>query len=246
METIYNTAITYTQNRIEIRSYESNKRIGFRGNQIYGKHQNKKESRLQSNQRAKKKLINLIHSNFTTASKFITLTFQDNVTNLDDANKAFYSFIRKVRRIEPEIKYVSTIEFQKRGSIHYHLIINSDKKWDYEIYLKKWRRSIEAVKTISNGGAIRIENIKDLNATIDYLTKYLTKNMTNQNLRGKKSYLISKGLNKPIEQKLLLKKNDPSTLLKEIPVLQKFTTKRTTYYTDRLTNKIITYTVYTG
>ncbi len=76
--------------------------------------------------RAKNNLCRLIMTNEDIFKTFITLTFNENINNLDKANYEFNKFCRKVRRVFPNFSYIGVIEFQKNERIHYHLITNID------------------------------------------------------------------------------------------------------------------------
>ena len=74
--------------------------------------------------RSKFNLQRIVKSNENDFITFITLTFKDNITNIEFANKKFHSWRTKIKSIFPNFKYVCVPEFQKRGAVHYHLLTN--------------------------------------------------------------------------------------------------------------------------
>ena len=164
------------------------------------------EMRLKSLRRAKKRITDLINANFRQWKKrggipyepyTFTFTFGENVQDLDYANKELKNFIRRfgysIRGKITFFKYLAVIEFQKRGAIHYHVVI-FNLPWVDDLYdeaRKIWRQSV-------GSGAVHIEPAASERGTANYLCKYLTKSVENDRLETRKSYFCSKGLKKPI------------------------------------------------
>jgi len=125
--------------------------------------------------------------------KFLTLTFKKNVKTIESANIKFRKFNRKMQYItNRKLKYLSVIEFQKRGAIHYHTIYFNlpYKKNIFEILEKAWGVGYTNLK--------KIDKVKNTGA---YVCKYLQKENMDRRLVGKKAYMTSRGLLKPIEWK---------------------------------------------
>lgn len=180
----------------------------------------KKENTLENRQRslgaAKGNLKRLINAN---AGKwedkhgqwfmpvFLTLTFAENITDIKRANRIFSKF---KQRLDYEItgkkrsylKYVGIIEFQKRGAIHYHVLIFNLP------YLENIYDKLEA---IWGKGFIIVKPIKNIKTVASYVCKYMTKGKADERLCGQKSYFSSNGLKKPIE---ILNDNEITEILK--------------------------------
>lgn len=144
------------------------------------------ENYAQRQQKRRDMIRRLATTNFNTAyTKFVTLTFKENVTDLRYANKEFKKFIQRMRRRYGGFKYICVIEFQERGAIHYHMI--SDLPYiPYGDLAKIWGNGdidIRAVDKVDNIGA--------------YLVKYMTKENDDERLQGENGYLISRGLIQP-------------------------------------------------
>lgn len=181
----------------EVYEYEIPIRYNFsnNSNKKNNKSKNtKKENRARAIHRAKGKVKRLILTNFDNQrSKFITLTFSDNnnfdIKDIKACNKEFKKFIQRLRRKSGNFKYLSVIEIQKRGAIHYHMIADLD-------YIDSGE-----LEAIWRNGFIKINKIKQIKNIGSYLTKYMVKDIDDPRLRGEKSYFCSQKLNQPIDYK---------------------------------------------
>jgi len=166
----------------------------------------KEEIRKKSLQRAKQKIFDLVYANAWHWKKrngkpylpiFITFTFRKNIDELDYANKKFRDFIRRfgysIRGKETFLKYLTVVEFQERGAIHFHTVFFNLPFVDriYDKTLEMWRQCV-------GEGSVRIESVYSELGIIIYLSEYLTKSINDDRLGGRKSYFASKGLKKPI------------------------------------------------
>lgn len=128
---------------------------------------------------------------------FLTLTFADNVTDLDDAHSEFRRFIKRlgnyVTGFEGSLKYVVVPEFQKRGAVHYHLVLFNLPYTPAKELQRIWGQ-----------GFIKINAIDEVDNVGAYICKYMTKEEDGdqkERLRGRKCYFSSRGLHKPKEVK---------------------------------------------
>jgi len=137
--------------------------------------------------RTRRNIRRLINAN-KTMSKFLTLTFADNVCDIDFANYEFKKFIERLKYQYPtlDLKYLTVIEFQKRGAVHYHMILNTPK--------------IKASKIAElwGNGFIKINQIKKCDNVGAYVSKYLSKEST-ERLFNRKKFFCSRNLEKPVE-----------------------------------------------
>lgn len=132
------------------------------------------------------KVRQLINANYDSNSKFITLTHRENTVDLPKAQRKFKIFIKELRKTYPDLKYVAVIEFQKRGSIHYHMICNLP--YVPAKYIEnKWKQ-----------GYVKINKIKHVDNIGAYVTKYMTEDMDDKRLQGKKAYNHSQNNTKPM------------------------------------------------
>lgn len=79
---------------------------------------------------AERKLVRLLHSNFTEKDISLTLTYKVNPESTEEAGRLLSNFLRRIKRerakegLEP-LKYITVTEVGKRnGRIHHHVIMN--------------------------------------------------------------------------------------------------------------------------
>ncbi|MCI9280220.1 MAG: hypothetical protein HFJ02_05440 [Bacilli bacterium] len=147
--------------------------------------------------RSKLECQRLAKANINEWETFITLTFEENITDLEYANKRFKYFIDKVRRIKKDIKYLCITEFQKRGATHYHMLCNININHTSLIYSQEDNPKFKHIK-YWNEGFTSVEVIKkDAKKIIGYIAKYMTKDIDNR-LFNRHRYFYSRNLIKPI------------------------------------------------
>ena len=93
-------------------------------------------------------IARLIDCNFDDSTKFLTLTFADNVTDIKYCNREFRKFIKRLnRRVygtdKTKVRYLAVWEAQKRGAIHYHVVlfgnlVNVDQRYNVGRYISKY------------------------------------------------------------------------------------------------------------
>lgn len=186
--------IVITNNVIEVVEYEKLNVKGKPDNKVYKIEKGQGiylEENYQKQQKIRRDTIRrLITQNFTqNHSKFITLTFAHNITDVKEANHEYKKFIQRLKVRYPELKYVSIIEFQKQGRVHYHMICNLP-------YIKS-----KELSNIWGNGFIKINSIDKVDNIGAYVVKYMTKENIDDRLQGLKAYNCSKGLERPTEIK---------------------------------------------
>jgi hypothetical protein len=156
-------------------------------------------------QRSRSAIRKLVHANAgrwkdrlgnPIPAKFLTLTFQENIQNLKEANRFFSKFVQRINYmfrdilVEP-LQYLCVPEFQKRGAIHYHVILFNFPFVD-RVFSKirtQWKDRFE-LKTIGQDQGI--------DRTTAYMSKYISKQQTDGRLYGQKRFFRSRGLHKTI------------------------------------------------
>lgn len=184
--------IVITNNIIEFVEYEKLNVNGRPTDKAYevekgqGKYKDENYEKYQSTRRDT--IRRLVTQNFDTSSKFVTLTFAENIKDVKMANKLFDKFIKRLKYKFKDIKYVAVIEFQdknKRGAVHYHMIANLP-------YIKA-----KELQEIWSYGYIKINAIDKVDNIGAYVIKYMTKDQADERLQGLKAYNCSKGLERP-------------------------------------------------
>lgn len=124
--------------------------------------------------------------------KFVTLTFEENILDVERANKHFNKFIMRLEYRFPDFKYFSVIEFQKErgkkngddGAVHYHFLCNLP-------YIKN-----KLLGEIWGLGHVKINKIKNVDNVGAYVCGYMQEEMTDPRLFNKKKYFYSKNIEK--------------------------------------------------
>lgn len=150
--------------------------------------ESKQKNYANTNQRRRDTIRRLACCNFDNKyDKFLTLTFADNKTDVKECNVLFKAFIRKLREIKhiSDLKYLAVIEFQQRGAVHYHVLLNIPYIPQEELQ-KLWGNGFVFINAI-----IHVDNIGA------YIVKYMTKDNKDVRLRGQKAYLTSHNLKHP-------------------------------------------------
>lgn len=136
--------------------------------------------------RTKQNLKRLINSNIALR-KFVTLTFAENLQDIEKANKYFELFIKRLKYKYPNLQYIAIPELQKRGAVHYHLLLNLP-------YVKNSK-----LREIWGLGFVNIRSTQHSRNIGSYLSKYLTKDNFNVKVfKGKKKYFYSRNLKRCI------------------------------------------------
>lgn len=196
----YEKSPTGIANEIEKQEVEKGKEWIYETGKESPEEYNKKNANVRRN-----KLRRMILANFSENSKFITLTFKSNITDLDFANTEFKKFIQRLRSKWKDFRYIAVIEFQKRGAVHYHMISDLpyiqkgllQALW-YNCKISKSKNSkFYCVGSVPDGhhtGFLRINNILHVDNVGAYIVKYMTKESDNPILAGRKTYLYSQNL----------------------------------------------------
>jgi hypothetical protein len=145
--------------------------------------------------RTRAKIVRLINSN-PDLNTFVTLTFDNNCSDLAKANAIFNRFIKRLRRQVPQLKYLAIPEFQKDydfygkkkengGAVHYHLLVNFEM------------RSSD-LERIWDQGFVKINKIKHVKFVGLYISKYLSKDMFDLRFFGMRKIMASRNLKQAI------------------------------------------------
>jgi len=108
------------------------------------------------------------------------------------ANREFKNFIKRMKYGFGDFKYLSVIEFQERGAIHYYMIYDWGFIEEKEI-AEIWGNGFIKVK-----GLLKANNGKPVDNVGAYMVKYMNKNVLDDRLMGQDCYLRSRNLNNPV------------------------------------------------
>jgi len=135
--------------------------------------------------RTRSRITRLVNTNEDMRT-FITLTFKDNVSDLFAANKIFKKFILRLKYLHKDLKYLAVPEFQKRGAVHYHVLINV-------AYIENAK-----LAEIWGQGFVMINKVRHINNLGLYISKYICKNLFDVRYFGMRKILCSKNLSQPV------------------------------------------------
>lgn len=199
----YEGKLVKSGNIIELYKYEKGVFKGFvnengrAGNGCITDDQKEKNREI-SLMRARRDLRRIVNANVgqwgdDVTSKFVTLTFKENLCDLDKANYDFRQFIKRLNykvygKKCSKLKYTAVPEFQKRGAVHYHVIFYNLPYIESKVIQEVW-----------GYGFIKVNKIDDIDNVGAYICKYLTKSNVDSRLEGRKCYFNSRGLKKPLE-----------------------------------------------
>lgn len=194
---VFDGKIVKSGDILEIYKYEKGVFTGSTGSRgRNGQGKDKERNRELVISRARREIRRIINANVNAwgeKPKFLTLTFAENVQDLETANYEFGKFLKRLnyacyKTKKHSFKYTCVVEFQERGAIHYHVIFYNLPYIESSLLAYFWRQ-----------GFIKINAIDDVTNVGAYVCKYLTKANDDDRLRGKKCYFNSRGLVKPVE-----------------------------------------------
>lgn len=226
MAHVSNKKIIISGNMVEIYTYE--KSIG------YNFHTKKNTSSVSiisvkpkihksSLYRAKGKIKRLVNANIyqwcdkdnvCCAPQFITYTFAENLTDITKANKLFSNHMKRLNYFvfkskKALLKYLTVIEFQKRGAVHFHVIFFNLPYID-----SAEERRTRTFADVWTHGFIEIKQTINVSGLGSYITKYLAKDLEDTRLLGRRRYFISRYLKKPT---ILTRQNEVDEIANILP-----------------------------
>ena len=168
----------------------------------------------------------LVDCNFDDNTKFLTLTFENNIADVQFANTEFKNFIKRLNyhiyhQKKQALKYIATWEKQRRGSIHYHVIFFAFP------YIPK-----PTLENLWGHGFIKI-NLIQVDSKENhgrYVSKYFSKDLDLKEHK-KKAFFTSQNLKKPIVKKIVLYPEEQRALEQE-PVIYMKEYDRQTYVNE--------------
>jgi len=145
-------------------------------------------SRHDSIRRRIKSFSRLVRANLVgeTSPSLFTLTCVESV-GIVRGYEYLADFWRRLRQASISVeKYIAVPEFQKRGAIHFHLIV-----WGMNEYAKQERDSRQ-IQNIWQRGFVDCVQTDGHEKLVGYLAKYMRKSMYDSRLVGQKAYTSSR------------------------------------------------------
>jgi len=135
--------------------------------------------------RTRQRIRRLVNCN-SDLTKFLTLTFASNICDIAQANTFFNQFIKRLSRLYPNLKYLAIPEYQKRGAVHYHILLNLPFV------------PVKDLENIWGLGFIFINRIENVDNVGAYVCKYLGKENFDSRFFHKKKFFRSSNLLLPV------------------------------------------------
>jgi hypothetical protein len=146
----------------------------------------------------------LVLANFTNKSKFVTLTYAENMTDVSVAYKDYDIFLKRLKRKHEIGCYLLVVEFQARGAVHLHVIFESDYISNAEL------------SELWGHGFVKITKIDKVDNIGAYVIKYMTKDLSDKRLMGLKAFSHSKHM----IQSEIYNSKDPKTIERMLELQQ--------------------------
>lgn len=148
------------------------------------------EYRKQNAIRAKNRIRRLVQRNFDKVGKLLTLTFRDtdrfDITSLKACHQRYAYFVKRLSSQFPNTRYLAVPEFQKRGAVHYHLVLDIPYT-PVEELRELWPYGFIQIKKIFNPACVGL-----------YIAKYVSKAMLDERYQNHRCFHSSKNLKQPV------------------------------------------------
>ena len=192
MPKLYNYKIKITGDISEITQYD----IGIMTDYQRKHNTPRKEGRTMANEqnvkRARKKVHDLVHTNWTEHTKMLTLTYAKTQLDYDILSKDYKTFLLYLKRHGFEFPYLSITEHQTKrgkkegnaGSLHIHALLFTDNYIPFSEIKKAWGKR----------GSVHIEKIDKAKNKGAYVAKYISKETMPPD---RKAYRTSRHIKRP-------------------------------------------------
>ncbi len=140
----------------------------------------------------------------------LTLTFDRPMTDLTEAHKIFYRFIKRVNDHYDNFRYLATFSRQTNGNWHYHVLTNFPATTKNSTLSELWQNGITYISVF--------DKQSKFTTAIDYLIANMAS--SSADTKGKHGYLASKNLERNITI-TSYKKSDAEQFDNIFPQIQK-------------------------
>lgn len=200
MEEYKYNKIIQTGDTIEIYQYENRPNTGPKRGRRKKKNSNlvnlkPRERRFDNVGRQKQSFRRLVRANTRESEPpmLVTLTY-GGIVEIQQGYNDFNKFIKRLRHtFGKSFRYIAVPEFQDRGSVHFHSLF-----WGLPERLASNERKTREIAHTWNLGFVDIRLTDGSPKLIGYLTKYMTKSLTDVRLGGKKAYTCSRNVQRPV------------------------------------------------
>jgi len=129
---------------------------------------------------SRRRLVHLINSlGETNEAFFVTLTMREATENFKQWKQWLNRTLTALRYSFPNLSGIWRLEFQKRGTPHFHLLLYTNEQEDIKVLrtkLRKYWSSAVGKQNTSSIHGIKVERIRDIRKSGFYLAIYQAKN----------------------------------------------------------------------
>jgi len=147
--------------------------------------------------RARKNFLRLVRSNLGAESRpaFLTLTMRD-IVSISVAYTCLKGFLSDMRDfLGKDFKYIAVPEFQKRGAVHFHILV-----WGIPKEIVENERNSRYIQNLWSLGFVDILQTDGDPKIAGYLAKYMSKSLLSDDIGFSKAYTCSRNVMRPLSQ----------------------------------------------
>lgn len=123
-----------------------------------------------------------------------SLTYAGDTQEIGQGHQDFNAFARNLRsRFGKQVQYICVAEWQKRGALHFHALI-----WGLPHGVAASERHTRVVASLWGQGFVDLRKTDGHPKIASYLSKYMAKAFADPRLAGKKAYVASRGIKRPV------------------------------------------------
>jgi hypothetical protein len=228
----YSTKCVISGDHAETYEYHQPRTGAKPGKHTEAKEPRKREARLDNVFRAMRQVRRLInanagrHSQERNRDKFLTLTFAENMTDIQQANRYFHNFVKKLRYYHGAFEYLGVPQIQWERYEKYGV-----KVWHYHVAVfgLPYVRQNELVETWGHG-TVSIEAMESYENPGSYMARYMVKDFSGEELSGHRRFFTSQGLYRPEE----IRAGSVGEILKSLNIPEECKTYEITYINNPL------------
>jgi len=208
------TKVLYYADIVEVTSYErhprpTRKRIGRPSEDDADVHElvssgsstsiTEKPTKIRTEKDARRSVLDfrrLCIANFAAFGNPVwsSFTYGANQCDVDIARADWLAFTQRSRRtFGPKFRYIAVTEFQQRGAVHYHAFL-----WGISEALVAAERTTRLVAGLWGKGYVDLINTDGSGKLATYMSKYAGKNFIDSRLAGRRAYISSRNVVRPI------------------------------------------------
>jgi len=141
----------------------------------------------------------LVRANISVFERplLITLTYAENQADISISRKDFNAFARNLRfAFGQKVRYITVAEYQRRGAVHFHTLV-----WGLPNGMAAIERSTRLVATLWQHGFVDVIETDGSPKLANYLAKYFGKQLIDPRFFGRKAYIASRNVERPVVDK---------------------------------------------